>query len=165
MLSSKRKKHIMDLVLRLAGMLACSNAGSLACCYRWAAASPDDGCWFRIDAMVTPKNFCGHCFTTSDILLLFWNYEQRFLKKKINKRIFGDLHCVLCYGEVITLSKAWEKPKKANFRPFTLCFVLRWGYNSESGCWRHRETTDMAQSTLQFALRDFSNSRNPRKWG
>ena len=79
----------------------------LALRHALAAVFPDE--WSRLmvtesefDAMVVHENCYYGYFCTSDILLIFWNYELRFL----------------------------AKPKKANFQPFTLLLVLRWGYNS-----------------------------------
>ena len=77
----------------------------------------------EFDAMVMHKNCYDGYFFTSIILLIFWNYELRFLAKTQKKRIFSHLHCYLCYGEVITLSQAAEDMGKRLARRSPPCSV------------------------------------------
>ena len=121
-------------------MMVCSNTGSLACfsCgFPWWM-KPVDGCWIRIWCNGYAQKLLLWIFLHLGHFIDFLELWTAIFGKNPKKRIFSHLHCYLCYGEVITL---------------------------ESGFWRHRETTGMAQSTLRCALGDFSNSGNPRKWG
>ena len=117
--------------------VACSNGDCLAwfgCGFPWWM-KPVDGCWIRI--------WCNGY--AQKLLWIFFHLGHFIDFLELWTAIFGKHH------------------KKASFQPFTLLFVLRWGWTLESGCWGHRETTGMAQSTLQCALGDFLNPGNPRK--
>ena len=59
----------------------------------------------------------------------------------------------------------WQKPKKANFQPFTLLFVLRWGYNSWVRLLKTWGNDWHGAVHPAVCVRDFSDSGNPRKWG
>ena len=121
----------------LAGMLTVWHAfPDAGCGFPWWM-KPVDGCWIRIWCNGYAQKLLWIFFHLGHFIdfLELWT---AIFGKNPKKRIFSHLHCYLCYGEVITL---------------------------ESGCWRHRETTGMAQSTPRCALGDFSNSGNPRNGG